>query len=307
MKATIGDLPSGEGWAYELKWDGMRIQADGGGPDQAMTLRSISGRDVTSTFAELTELGSALGTPATLDGEVVVFDGERPSFASLQHRMHVEQPSQPLVDAYPAVYIVFDLLRLDGRSLVDLPFATRRRLLSDFLDDGPSWRVSPLVEGDGEALLAFADERGLEGVVAKRLRSPYRAGARTSEWLKVKVRRRQEFVVIGWLPGQGALTGSIGSLLLGVHDDEQLRFCGAVGSGLADDDRRRLRDLLEERATCPVADVPELDRVPSWVEPTVVVEVEYGSWPQDGLLRHPVYVGRRVDHDPEDVVRELPP
>ena len=310
MKATIGALPTGADWAFELKWDGMRIEAlcradrDGA---SSVVLRSLSGRDVTSSFPELGSLPAAIGTDAVLDGEVVVFDNDRPSFGLLQHRMHVERPTQRLVTDYPIVYVVFDLLELDGRSLVDLPLRTRRALLTDLLDDGPTWRVPPIVEGDGAPLLALADERGLEGVVAKKLSSRYEPGARSAEWRKVKIRRRQEFVVVGWLPGQGRLEGDIGSLLLAVHDHGRLVFAGAVGSGLGDRDRAQLHTLFVPTDRCPFATAPELDREPRWIEPTVVAEVDYGSWPADALLRHPVYAGLRTDRDPAGIVRELPP
>lgn len=303
MKAVTGDLPSGPDWAFELKWDGMRLAAL---CDESLVLRSLSGRDVTSSFPELEPLPAALGASAVLDGEVVVFDGDRPSFGLLQHRMHVEAPTQTLVSTHPIVYVVFDLLELDGRSLLTLPYRDRRRVLTDFLDDGPSWRVPPPVEGDGAALLALAEERGLEGIVAKKLSSRYTPGARTPEWIKVKIRLKQEFVVVGWLPGQGRLDGQIGSLLLAVWDGPALRFSGAVGSGLADRDRARLEPLMTP-APCPFEVAPALDKPPRWIEPRIVAEIEYGSWPADGVLRHPVYVGLLPDHDPSAVVRELEP
>ena len=174
MKAVLGDLPSGDAWAFELKWDGVRLQAacraDKDGPG-SLVLRSISGRIVTSTYPELAGLPAAIGLPAVVDGEAVVFDGDRPSFGRLQHRMHVEHPAESLMAEHPAVFMVFDLLSLDGRSLVGVDYANRRRLLSDLLDDGPSWRVPPEVRGDGRQLLELAEQRGLEGVVAKRLTS----------------------------------------------------------------------------------------------------------------------------------------
>lgn len=310
MKAILGDLPVGEGWAYELKWDGVRLQATTRSEDQSgppVTLRSISGRDVTSSYPEFAALSDAVATNAVLDGEAVVFDGDRPSFGRLQHRMHVADPTGALINQHPAVYIIFDLLALDGNSLLALPYRTRRRLLRELVEDGPSWRVPPESLGSGQALVDFADQRGLEGVVAKRLDSTYEPGTRSRQWIKVKVRRQQEFVVGGWLPGQGALEGSIGSLLVGVYEGQRLRFSGAVGSGLSDHDRSILLDTLRTRPECPFAEVPILDRVPRWVEPDQVVEVGYGVWPAEGNLRHPVYLGLRSDHSPSDVVRELPP
>lgn len=310
MKAVLGDLPTGEGWAYELKWDGMRIVARCD-PAAGPRLWSANGRDVTPSYPELAELGTLVGVPAVLDGEAVVLDDDgQPSFGRLQNRMHVTAPSSRLMAQHPVVYLVFDLLELDGRPLVDLPYTTRRRLLRELVDDGPVVRVPPSIDGggqgDGVALLELAHQRGLEGVVAKRLDSRYQPGGRSRDWIKVKVRRHQELVVGGWLPGQGALAGQIGSLLVGYHLDDQLRFAGAVGSGLTDKHRQLLLPRLRARPTSPFAEVPPLLKPPSWVEPEVVVEVSYGSWADDGLLRHPVFLGIRDDKAPNEVIRELP-
>jgi len=159
MKAVLGALPSGDDWAFELKWDGVRLQAacNLGGPGRPpLTLRSISGRDVTATYPEIAGLAEAVGLPAILDGEAVVFDGDRPSFGRLQHRMHVGEPSNALLNEHPVFFMVFDLLYLDGSSLLELDYRTRRRVLTDLLDDGPAWRVPPEVVGDGQPLLDLA-------------------------------------------------------------------------------------------------------------------------------------------------------
>ncbi len=310
MKAVLGDLPTGDGWAYELKWDGMRIVARCD-PAAGPRLWSANGRDVTPSYPELAGLGPLVGVPAVLDGEAVVLDDDgQPSFGRLQNRMHVTAPSSRLMAQHPVVYLVFDLLELDGRPLVDLPYTTRRRLLRELVDDGPVVRVPPSIDGggrgDGVALLELARQRGLEGVVAKRLDSRYQPGGRSRDWIKVKVRLHQELVVGGWLPGQGALAGQIGSLLVGYHLDDQLHFAGAVGSGLTDKHRQLLRPRLRARPTSPFVEVPPLLKPPSWVEPDVVVEVSYGSWADDGLLRHPVFLGIRDDKAPNEVIRELP-
>lgn len=310
MKATTADrVPSGSGWAAEIKWDGMRIEAtitraDGEGGAARMMLRSANGRDVTGSFPELAGLADALHADAVLDGEVVVFDGDRPSFGRLQQRIHVDRPHPSLVESHPVVYIVFDLLRLDGNLLVDLPYRTRRRLLNDLLPDGANWRTPPFVDDDPEALLELAAERHLEGIVVKQLDSVYQPGVRSSAWRKIKIRRRQEFVVGGWLEGQRSLENQLGSLMVGVWDDGQLVMAGRVGSGLTEVERARLAKLLVVTDQPPFVEVPPLEKRPVWVEPTVVVEVEYGEWPPGGQLRHPVYRGLRIDRDPADVTRE---
>lgn len=305
MKATTG-MPSdaAKAWAAELKWDGLRIQAAFGGG--VVKLRSSTGRDVTSAFPEMAPLGHRIETSAVVDGELVVFESDRPVFQRVLQRLNVERPSEALIREHPVVYVVFDLLRLDGRSLLPLPFTTRRRLLTEFLPDGPQWRVPPYVEGGADRLMELARDRELEGIVVKRLDSLYRPGERSADWRKIKIRLRQEFVVGGWLAGQGALESEMGSLVVGVWDGDRFVAAGSVGSGLTDGERRRLEATFVVRADPPFADVPDLDRKPTWVEPTTVVEIEFGDWPSDGLLRHPTYIGMRTDKDPDDVVREIP-
>jgi bifunctional non-homologous end joining protein LigD len=305
MKAAIGPPTDDPEWAAELKWDGLRTQVltDGAG----VAVRSSRGRDVTAQFPELHEFGERLGTSAILDGELVVFDGDRPSFPRVLQRLNTGRPTEQSMAANPAVYIVFDLLVLDGNPLLDLPYHARRQVLAELVSDDPRWRVPPSVDGGASQLLALARQRDLEGIVIKRIDSPYRPGARTTNWRKVKIRLRQEFVIGGWLAGQGSLEDGIGSLVLGVWDETELVVAGLAGSGLTDDVRRHLSALLVERPDPPFAEVPKLDRRPTWVEPTLVAEIEFGDWPSDGMLRHPVFLGLRDDKDPAEVVREIAP
>ncbi len=305
MKAVIGPPTDDPDWAAELKWDGLRTQVLTDG--RTAVLRSSRGRDVTAQFPELHDIGRRLGAPAVLDGELVVFDGDRPSFPRVLQRLNTGRPDERALAANPVVYMVFDLLELDGNPLLELPYATRRRLLADLVPDDPRWRVPPSVPGGASQLLELARQRDLEGIVVKRLDSTYRPGARTSNWRKVKIRLQQEFVVGGWLAGQGSLEDGIGSLVLGVWQGSRLVVAGLAGSGLDDDARAELSAAMIERPTPPFASVPRFDRRPTWVEPTVVVEIEFGDWPADGMLRHPVYLGRRHDKDPTEVVREIPP
>ena len=305
MKAAIGPPHDEAGWVAELKWDGIRAQLLTDGNDTV--LRSSSGRDISAQFPEMADVGRRLGATAILDGELVVFDGDRPSFPRVLQRLNVDRPNAALVEANPAVYIVFDLLRLDDNSLIELPYRTRRRVLDDFLSDGPTWRVPPYVEGGAAQLEQLAKERDLEGIVMKRLDSVYKPGARSHDWRKIKIRPRQEFVVGGWLAGQGALEDAIGSLVVGVWDGGRLVVAGTAGSGLTDGERGRLAARFVARDEAPFRKVPPLEKRPTWVEPTVVVEVEFGDWPADGMLRHPVYLGIREDKAAKDVVREVQP
>ncbi len=311
MKATAGPLPGGDGWVFEVKWDGMRavVAVDG----SQVRLQSANGKDTTASFPELAGLGAALGTSsAVLDGEIVAFDDAgRPDFGRLQQRMHIAgaRTAAERATVVPCTLMVFDLLALDGRSLVELPWYERRRLLEALVEPGPHWQVPP-VHDDGEALLDAATANDLEGIVAKRTGATYRPGSRTRDWVKVKVRRRQELVVGGWAPGQGGRAGRIGGLLVGYHDGPggPLRYAGRVGSGLTEAEigvlAERFADLV--RPDCPFDPPPPRPQAAeaTWLRPEVVVEVAFAEWTGDGRLRHPSYVGRRIDKDPEQVTAE---
>ncbi|MFN0088783.1 MAG: non-homologous end-joining DNA ligase [Acidimicrobiales bacterium] len=318
MKAVPGLLPaSDDGWAYEVKWDGMRVLAhlDGAG---GVRLQSANLADCTASFPELSGLAEAVpGRPAILDGEVVALDASgRPSFGRLQQRMHVADRGEAARRAAenPVVYQVFDLLSFNGDDAITLPYLTRRRLLAEVVHDGRFWRAPAHHVGEGRALYEAVAEQGLEGLVAKRVDSPYVPGRRARTWLKIKLRRRQELVVGGWAPGQGRRAGTLGSLLVGVHETpaagSPLRFAGRVGAGFSDAELRRLGAELAARAqaSCPFdpAPPPLFAADARWVRPELVVEVEYGEWTEDGRLRHPSYAGQRLDKAPSEVVREQP-
>ncbi len=301
MKA-VGNttLPTGADWVYELKWDGMRLQvncSDGA----AQMFRSSGGRSTTA-FPELEPLADAVDLDARLDGEVVVFDGPRPSFRRLQPRIHDEQPDRRTLDRDPAWFIVFDLLELDGRPTTSLTWADRRRLLETVLPDGPNWRLSPVWD-EPDKPWAEVTERGFEGLVAKRRTSPYRQGRRSSDWVKVKYRPRQDFAVLGWIEGSGSLSGQVGSIVVGYRRDGEWIPVGAVGSGLDD----RSRELLVNRFIDGTAlgEAAEWGAV-HWLQPTVVVEVAFGEWEAGQRLRHPTLEGVRNDVDPADVYVEGP-
>lgn len=305
MKPSLGMPADESGWAAELKWDGVRtgVATDG----SRTVLRSSTGRDVTAQYPELADLGRHLAVSAVLDGEVVVFDGDRPSFQRVLQRLNVDTPNEQTVSVNPVVLIVFDLLVLDGLSLLELPYRTRRHVLEDLMCDGAAWRVPPVAEEGSAELLDLALARDYEGIMLKRLDSPYRPGARSADWRKVKIRQRQEFVVGGWVPGRRSLEHQIGSLVLGVWDGDDLVVAGRAGSGLTDDIRSQLMARFVERDTSPFVDVPAFDRPARWVAPEVIVEAEYSEWRAGGHLRFPVFVGIRDDKDPRDVIREIPP
>jgi len=315
MRARVGDVPPDDGrWAFEIKWDGVRalLYASGG----RIELTARSGNDVTPRYPELRGIGATLGArEAVLDGEVVAFDGDgRPDFGRLQRRMHLASDSavrRRMNDA-PVVYMAFDLLHLDGRSTVDLPYAERRELLEALELEGPHWQTPAYHAGDGQALLGASRDQGLEGIVAKRLDSRYETGRRSGAWLKIKNVRRQEVVVGGWLPGHGARGGRLGALLAGVYepnepgDEPRLRYVGRVGTGFDEAELARLAELLDPlaRQTSPFAAGARPPKEATYCEPELVAEVGFAEWTHTGTLRAPRYLGLRDDKDPREVTRE---
>lgn len=321
MKAVSSTtLPSdGDRWAYEVKWDGMRVitEIDEG----RVTAWSGNGTDAGRRFPELARLGPALSghRRLVLDGEVVAIDPAtgRPDFGRLQRRMQSSTPAAVTRGAQEisVTYVLFDLLELDGKSLLDLTYDQRRGLLLATIEPDDGWIVAG-AQDDGAALLEAVRAQGLEGVVAKRRDSRYEPGRRSPAWVKVKVRLHQELVVGGWLPGTGARAPTFGALLLGYHDPPAsdgvpagpLRFAGRVGTGFRDSLLRQLRGRLDrsEVDTCPFDPPPPGDvlRAARWVRPEIVVEVAHAEWTGDGVLRHPSYLGERTDKAADTVGRE---
>jgi len=311
MLATPGELPPAAEdalWGYEFKWDGVRaVAAVHGG---VLSLTSRKGTSITVRYPEVAKQPAALsGHDAVVDGEIVAMDEHgRPDFGALQNRMHRTGPEVPaLAAAKPVTYLVFDLLAWDGEDLTALPYVERRRRL-DALDlAGHRWVATPWFEGGGAGVHAASLENGLEGVLAKRLASPYRPGVRSPDWRKVKNFRTQSVVVGGWRPGQGRRTGGVGSLLFGVPDDQgRLIYAGHVGTGFTDQDLKDLKRMFTARRTSPFeGTLPrEVTRDAHWVEPDLVGEVAYAVWTADGRLRHPSWKGVRDDLEPDDVVVE---
>src|SRR4051812_11635631 len=222
MLAKPGKPPRDEDrWSFEVKWDGIRalVYSEPG----TLRLETRNLRDVTAAYPELRRLNRALSSHrAILDGEIVAFDEEgRPSFARLQQRMHLTSESaiRRRAREMPVVLALFDVLWLDGHSLVDRPLTERRARLEELELNGPNWQTPAQLRGKGKELLEATARQGLEGLIVKRLDSCYEAGRRTGAWLKVKNVRRDEFVVVGWEPGEGRRAERIGALLVARHDD----------------------------------------------------------------------------------------
>jgi bifunctional non-homologous end joining protein LigD len=311
MLARPGDLPREEpSWSFEVKWDGIRaiayIQPG------RLRLESRNLREITDGYPELRGMLLDLGMrEAVLDGEIVAFDESgHPSFSRLQRRMHVSAPSavRRLAASTPVVYAIFDLLYLDGHSVMELPYRERRERLESLELGGPAWRVPAAHPGAGTQLLAATRSQGLEGVVAKRLDSGYEPGRRTGAWIKVKNTRRQELVIGGWIPGEGRRTERIGALLMGYYEDGDFRYAGRVGTGFTE---ATLADLGAQlmplrRQASPFSAAPKLPRGTAFVEPCLVAEIEFTEWTPDRVLRAPSFKGLREDKSPREVVVEAP-
>ncbi|MFD9816653.1 non-homologous end-joining DNA ligase [Streptomyces sp. NPDC059080] len=300
MLAVPGPLPvPDDDWAFEAKWDGVRcvltVTDDG-------TVRPVSraGNDLTAAYPELlVPAGGVRGHTLVLDGEVVAPDAAgRPDFGLLQHRMGVTDARRAahLARETPVRLVLFDVLYLDGRSLLAEPYRERRRVLSGLELSAPAWSVPAALPGHSAEAWDAVVRAGLEGVVAKRLDSPYTPGARSAHWRKTKRVETLDVVIGGWTPGLGGLRGLPGAVLVGTDAPEGLRFAGAVGSGLSLRERRELAGYLEVLAR---ADPPFAGPVgvagARWVEPRLVAEVTASSWTDAGRLRHPVWQRLRPD------------
>jgi DNA ligase D-like protein (predicted ligase) len=305
MLATLAkEVFSDPRWVYEIKLDGQRSLVFKRG--DSIRLMTRNEKDRTSHYPDLKE-ALEVGTGADLiaDGEIVAFDGDRTSFSRLQDRMQNPHPSARQVAEVPVFLFLFDLLWFDGNDLTRLPLLARKRLLRRAVGFEDPIRSSDHIEKDGIEAFHAACERGLEGLVAKRIDAPYSPG-RSRDWLKFKCVQEQEFVVVGWTDPQGARSG-IGALLVGYHEGPDLRFAGKVGTGFSERVLHELRHRLAplERADPPLSPSKGLPgKGVHWVRPELVAQVGFSEWTDDGKLRHPRYLGLRDDKRPDEVVRE---
>jgi bifunctional non-homologous end joining protein LigD len=308
MLARLGSMPANEDdWGFEVKWDGIRAILYSGKRKGDIRLENRNLRDITFKYPELHPLA---GLGAVVDGEIVALDENgRPSFELLQGRMHLstEAAVRQRMNDIPARFMAFDLLWHNGRDLTDLPYTERRAAVEALNLNGDWWQTPPWRRGEGSALLEAARAQQLEGVMAKRLTSPYCPGKRTNHWLKIKVKQNQEFVIAGWQPGEGRRENTIGSLLLGYFDDGVFRYAGKVGTGFKERDLVMLiRELkARRRDTSPFTPPPPPPRRVIFVEPELVAEIEFTAWTRELILRNPAYKGLRDDKPAETVVREV--
>lgn len=310
---AVTDFGDESDWAFEMKWDGVRIIASLAGG--AVRLTSRSGRDETASYPDVVESLSKINCEtAVLDGEIVVVDPQgRPRFGLLQNRINLTRPADiaRAARAFPAQMMAFDLMHLNGRSLIKETYEVRRAMLSDLVPGDRLGRVQvpPTFEGDADAALSTSAAMELEGVVAKRRSSIYQPGRRGRTWLKLKHLRTQEVVIAGWKAGQGRRDGSVGSLFMGIPTPQGLLYVGRVGSGF-DDTFLVATDALVERLADkanPLIGVPREDlRDAHWITPSEVGEVIYTELTHTGRLRHPVWRGWRRDKSPDEVTWEGP-
>ncbi|MBI2122563.1 MAG: hypothetical protein HYT96_00200 [Armatimonadetes bacterium] len=310
MLATLTEEPFDRtGWSFEIKWDGVRTIAyvQHQGAEHRVMLRSRGGHNVNEQYPAVVDALYALPVPdIVLDGEIVALDEQgRSHFQLLQSRMHGGHDGpQP-----PIAYYVFDVLYVNGHSLVNRPLGERRRILESVLPADQTIRLSERVAGEGRKVYSAAQELGIEGIVAKEDASTYLPGRRSGSWLKIKIKQHLDAVVGGFTEGRGARAKTFGALLLGAYEDGgALRYIGHCGGGFTDAELRRVYNVLKNRTdpTCPFAVKPPTNERPTWVRPELVVVVEHGGWTGDGLLRFPVYKGIRDDKPAREVKLERP-
>ena len=305
MLTTLVDAPFDDArWLFELKWDGYRaiavIEKD------AVTLTSRNGLDLLHQFREMNTLSTAFRSiPVVVDGELCVLDDAgRPDFQALQSRDKPEGRGLKRRKPSPVTFVVFDLLYADGRDLRQRPLEERKRLLESIIVPERGVLFSSHVLAHGEELFALAEKRGLEGIVGKVRESPYRS-TRSREWVKIKAKKRQEFVIGGWTEPRGSRK-EFGALLVGYYDGDTLRYAGHVGTGY---EAKLLKNVMAklaplERKTSPFAGTLKTNTPAHWVKPHVVAEVTFAEWTREGILRQPVFLGLRIDKDAKTVVRE---
>jgi len=304
MLATLTDRRDfGDDWLLERKFDGERCVGRREG--SVVRLESRTGKDLTSTYPEVRDALAAQRTARfTVDGEVVAFDGQATSFSRLQQRLGVARPADAVVQAYPVVYCVFDILEEAGKDLTGLPLVERRARLERAIKRAKSLQISEAWSSDSERRFADACRAGWEGLIAKRADAPY-TRSRSRDWLKLKCVLEQEFVVGGFTDPAGRRT-DFGALLVGYYEGDRLRYAGKVGTGYSATTLGSLGAQLRKLQTkeSPFVDARPVPRGTHWTRPKLVAQIGFAEWTTEGRLRQPRFLGLRDDKRPADVVRE---
>jgi bifunctional non-homologous end joining protein LigD len=317
MMATLRSDPFDDPrWIFEPKWDGVRALAVCQ-HDETLLL-SRNSRDMTKTYPELARMHDRMvAIDAIVDGEIVALEGKRPSFERLQSRinLHNERDIANAMKTIPITFIAFDLLYLDGKSMISKPLEARKALLSELVVQSERVQVSPFLEESGTALFETASEMQLEGIVGKKLGGTYRPGRRVKDWVKIKATHSADLVIGGWTSGEGSRSKSFGAVLVGVYEGDDLRFVGSVGTGFTDKLLKDIYPLLEELEIeeCPFANDPtntrsssfsKIIKNPHWTRPELVCRVEFRELTSAGSLRAPSFKGLRDDVDPAECTFE---
>jgi len=316
MATLVQDAFDDENWIFEPKWDGVRALAICQRDETALLSRNQN--DITATYPEFAKLHDRLVcNDAIVDGEIVAMQAGRPSFERLQSRINLqnERDIERISKEIPATFIAFDLLYMDGKSLVNEPVERRKELLDDLVVTTDHVQVSPYTECDGINLFETAKAMNLEGIVGKKLGYPYKPGKRVREWVKVKTIYEADVVVGGWTPGEGSRSSTFGALLVGAYEDGELRFTGSVGTGFSEKRLAKVLPQLQALQTdeCPFVVDPRKTggsrfgkpiKNPRWAKPVLVAVVEFRELTSVGKLRAPSFKGLRTDKDPEDCLFE---
>jgi len=301
----VHELPAGNEWLYEVKFDGYRCLA--GKDASGVTLWSRRGNLFTKQFPQIAQACEQLPPNTLVDGEIVALDESgKVSFNLLQHHRSKAQA---------LVFYAFDVLIYRGRSVLDVPLYFRRQVLHRIFEDSNAAPIglSESIETGPTDLMRVVKEFGFEGIVAKRRDSLYESGKRTGVWVKYKVNKSQEFVIGGYTPGH-----PFDALIVGYYEGDKLYYVAKVRNGFVPQVRREVATKLKglEIDTCPFANLPEKKRTQwaltkeemkncRWLRPKLVAQIEFGEWTPDGHLRHSKFIGLREDKDPRDVVREI--
>jgi bifunctional non-homologous end joining protein LigD len=320
MAKSTPQLPiDTSGYACEVKWDGIRALAYI--ESSKLQLLSRNGFDITFRYPELHALSQAIGPRSIiLDGEIVAFQEDgRPSFALLQRRMNLEKSAliEQIARTIPVTYVIFDVLHLDEQSLIEYSYEKRRHILSELKLSDQAWTIPAYQTEKIAEFLEASRKLELEGILIKRLNSPYLAGKRSDAWLKVKNFLRQEFIIAGWTAGAGNRAGTIGALLLGYYDvtpeiasraavQQRLLYAGSCGTGFTGDMLKKLKELLQPLviANNPFTVDPQKSGA-FFTQPILIGEFSFAEWTAGRTLRHPSFQGLRRDKDPRYVIREI--